>query len=252
MGSLIALLCLSGQASGIVPTKDVETPFMFLKALTVVSQSHSSQWSHGVFAIRCDYTSTKTKDDLYANLTKGFSKYLVLPERSKSGTAGWRIRVDGIDYRFRFETVVESVKKIDGAVTRLVIEEHPHLRMEISVPIYGVAPKRWWKQAVFGDSVDTEFELDHSIKAVSGSVDEERGYYTAYLDGSPKDWNSYLRPKLVSAGFKANKGGSAGYYFRSTKQGMYQVIIGKVRNGANSFDLNHTSVQWFTRSLPRL
>ncbi len=243
MGCLIAWVCLSAQAAGIVPTKDVETPFACLKALTLASRGHSSQWSHGVFAITCDYTSLKSAEGLYADLKKGFSKYLALPERTKSGAAGWRIRVDAIDYRFRFQTTVDSVKSIDKGITRVEIRERPHLNLEISVPDDGSEPKRWWKEAIVKTSALTEFELDRSIKA-AGSYPEnlsvgQRSY--AYLDGSVSDALLRLQGVLQANGYLQAHTKQKGVTFYNLKRPMYRVVFYEFNQSGRTL----TKMIWF-------
>lgn len=249
MSCLVAWVCLSAQVSAIVPTKDVETPFACLKTLTLASRVHSSQWTHGVFAVKCDYTSPKSKDDLYADLKKGFSKYLVLPERNKSGTAGWRIRQDGIDYRFRFLTTVDSVKSIDHGVTKLEVLERPHLTLEMSVPIEGQEPKRWWKEAILPDMELREFILDRSIRAVYGTWTQGgANRYAAVLDGSPEAWLSALKEPLRTAGYKKGRGGRISYLFYHPKSEINLIVISKLQKGSHTFDASRTSLEWSYRS----
>lgn len=239
MGCLAALVCMALPVAGIVPTKDVETPFECLKSLTAVSQSHSSHWSHGVYDVSCDYVSEADEGVVYKSLQSGFLKYLALPARRKDGSAKWQVVVDGVVYQFRFETTLDSIRKEQGNTVKIDVRPRPHLSMSMSVPLDGFVPKRWWKGAIYSGGKPPTFQWDKSVVAIAGQT-ERLNYghlYQAIVNRSFEEYSASMRLILLNKGYWESREGSDVRVYQNLEDHTYRVVISKA--GAD-----RTAVQW--------
>lgn len=227
MGCLAALLCLTVQASAIVPTKDVETPFACLKAFKVVSKSHSFHWSHGVYDTYCDYVSDLSENDLLNYLNREFAKYKLLPDNIEEGSYCWTLLSDGIKYRFKLQKDQSYIRHEQGDTVKIEVKSGTKLSMQMTVPLDGQNPRKWWNEAIFRGTKPPIFQWDMSVVAVGGKPERfNSGFmYQAIVNRPVEQYAFVLGKKLLSIGYEKVREDAKVYCYRNTKRHAYSIRL---------------------------